>query len=260
MLSTPACWRHRARPTVFALLVAAACGDDAPAQDDPGIDAGITADAPGAAEPFLEFFDFIQAIDVSPDGRLALFGDPASPTGDLWLLDTTTRTLTNPTAAGDPLTAFATGLSNDGRISAVHDNPVQAGVWRDDTDWLDLASPHAAGCDINIAGAWDVSADGDVVVGLTWNGCAVEGFRWVDDGGDGTLTRLDVLGAPQGKAALANNRATVVSDDGQVIAGWASTELVDRAPARWTADGSGELLERLAPDAPGEILAIDATG
>ena len=56
------------------------------------------------------------------------------------------------------------------------------------------------------------------------------------------------------------NRATVVSGDGAITAGFAESALVDRLPARWTADGHGEVLVPLDGDAPGEVLSISADG
>lgn len=56
------------------------------------------------------------------------------------------------------------------------------------------------------------------------------------------------------------NRATVVSDDGRISAGFAENGNVDRSPAVWKADGTGFLLDPTNVDEPGEVLAIDADG
>lgn len=233
---------------IAAACIAAGCGDNL----------GDPVDEP--PPPSLRLYPYVQAIDVTPDGRTALFGDVSTPAGRLWFVDTVTGEAEHRTDVGDPLRDFATGIAQTGEVSALHGDPVQAGVWSPTGGWRDLPSPHAAGCDQDVAGAWDVSADGQVVVGLTWDGCTVEGFRWSAAGG-GVMTRLARVGARLGGGEAApDNRATVVSDDGAVIAGFAMTDLVDRAPARWTADGRGELLPRSADDAPGEVLAIDADG
>ena len=63
--------------------------------------------------------------------------------------------------------------------------------------------------------AWGVSADGSVIVGLAWvNPKGAEGFRY--DVNSGTVT----LGSLKGKGS----RASVISGDGNVIAGWDSVE------------------------------------
>jgi hypothetical protein len=117
---------------------------------------------------------------------------------------------------------------------------------------------------MDIGGAWDVSADGSVAVAALWNGCAVAGFRWSDATGVGVFTPLEVLGSSfPGSMLPPNNRPTVLSDDAQVAAGFAQTELVDRWPAVWDANGNGFLLDAggaFPDDAPGEVLSITADG
>jgi hypothetical protein len=108
--------------------------------------------------------------------------------------------------------------------------------------WL----PDALQCPSNSNG-WDASADGSVVVGLSWDGCSGRGFKWTAEEG---MTELESLGN-------GNNRASVVSDDGQVIAGFAQGSF-DRTPAVWNAsDNSGWLFDI---DGVGEIAAINADG
>lgn len=257
-MSTPSSiGRFILNPFAAVCIAAAGCGDNLGA--DPAPDGG-GVDAPPPPPPSLRVLEYVQAVDVTPDGTVALFGDISTAEGRLWFVDTVTGEAENRTNVGDPLRAFATGIADTQAVSALHGDPVQAGVWTPDGGWRDLPSPHPAGCDLDIAGAWDISADGQVVVGLTWSGCSVEAFRWTATGGGG-VQRLARLGQRlSGGSGLPDNRATVVSDDGQVAAGWAMTAVVDRAPARWHADGSGELLPRSADDSPGEVLAISADG
>jgi hypothetical protein len=155
---------------------------------------------------------------------------------------------------------MATGVSQTRRISALHGVPVEAGLFDEAGGWLDVPSPFPSGCDQDLGAAWDISADGKVAVGFAWNECAPQAFRWSDDGGAGTFLLLDVLGESAGTAGP-TNRATVVSDDGSVAAGFAQTMIVDRWPAVWNADGSGTLLDGPATDdTPGEVLSINADG
>jgi len=153
---------------------------------------------------------------------------------------------------------MATGMSADGHVSALHQVPVEAGVWSAAGGWVDLPSPYASGCDTDEGGAFDISDDASVVVGLMWNGCGPAAFRWTEAGG---TQELEILGvAHRGGTLPPTNRATVVSGDGQIAAGFAEYRSIDRSPARWNADGTGELL---APDdhsQPGEVLSIDYDG
>lgn len=74
---------------------------------------------------------------------------------------------------------------------------------------------------------------------------------------------MQLLGAPfTGSSNPPANRATVISDDGSVVAGWAQTSMVDRWPAIWNPDGSGfQLSGGVFPDdTPGEVLSISADG
>lgn len=249
----------------LAACISAGCGDNlAREQDPPGPDPDQPDAGPPDADPVdpppppaLHFHDYLQAIDITPDGRTALFGDISTFENRLWFVDTVTNVAEHRTSVGDPLRTFATGISQTGTVTALHGEPVRAGVWTAETGWSDLPSPHAEWCGEDIGGAWDVSADGKVVVGVSWNGCSVEAFRASAAG----MTRLPVLGERQsGQAAPPDNRATVVSDDGSTVAGFAMTAIVDRAPAVWRADGTGELLARVADDSPGEVLAINGDG
>jgi hypothetical protein len=200
------------------------------------------------------------AVDITPDGSLALLEDIGSAEGDLYFFDTIQGSLVKKTSIGDPLLDLATGLSADGRVTALHGTPSQAGIWSATSDWIDIASPFSTNCDPNVGGSWDISSDGSVVVGFMWNGCSPQAFRWTDTGGAGTLVNLQLLGESYpGSSSPPTNRATVVSDDGTIAAGFAQTAVADRSPAVWKADGTGFMLDA-ANETPGEILSISADG
>jgi uncharacterized membrane protein len=57
-----------------------------------------------------------------------------------------------------------------------------------------------------------------------------------------------------------NNRATVISADGMVAAGFAFNGAADRSPAVWNPDGTGFLLDPTDRMLPGEVTAISADG
>jgi hypothetical protein len=248
---------------LVACIPVAGCGDnlatDAPVDPPtPEPETPVEPEPEPPPAPSLRFYEHHQAIDITPDGRTALFGNVSTFENQLWFVDTVKDTAENRTSTGDPLRTFATGISQAGAVTALHGEPVRAGVWTQAAGWTDLPSPHAAWCGEDIGAAWDISADGKVVAGMSWNGCAIEAFRSDPSG----MTRLEVLGQRIGVGGDGppDNRATVISDDGSTAAGFAMMEMVDRAPALWRADGSGEVLERSAEDAPGEVLSINANG
>ena len=225
---------------------------------DTGVDSEETAvDSDSVPpEPGVWWFTDVIPVDVAPTGATALFQSMTSIEGELFILDTESWALTSVTTLGDATKDMATGLSEDGRISALHGLPVEAGVWDPADGWTDLPSPYATGCDPDNGGAFDLSDDGAVVVGLMWEGCAPAAFRWTDEGG---VLPLERLGEGY-EGSLATNRATVVSGDGQVVAGFAANGVLDRTPAVWAADGSGSLLDAAEQDVTGEVLSIDRTG
>ncbi len=243
---------------ILLVSLLAACGDNAA---DPGPDAGPDPDAPvtPTPEPGIRFFEYPIAVDVSPDGTLAAFEELTLEAAIVHAFDTVTGEDRYTVDVGDPARNLATGIANTGALSALHGEPVQAGLWTEKTDWQDLGSPHASGCgNDEVSGAFDISADGGVIVGLAWNGCAPDAFRWVG----GSFTSLELLGTNFAELeGPPSNRATVVSDDGKVAAGFATNGafFVDRTPAVWRADGTGILLAPTS-DAPGEVLSISADG
>ncbi|HUQ05961.1 MAG TPA: hypothetical protein VM261_25840 [Kofleriaceae bacterium] len=246
--------------------MSAACGDGSSPPGDPDAGSGTVDAAPGVdaavAMPGIVFHDYHIAVDVTPDGRTAAFERITDSDARLVLIDTLSGVADEVTSVGEPSRALATGISGDRKVSALHGSePVHAGVYDETTGWHDLGSPHAAGCDQDIGGGFDISADGHVVVGLVWDGCAADAFRWSDASGTGGFTQLEVLGtAPEGLKRAPTNRATVISDDGMVAAGFAENHNLDRTPALWHADGTGELLDPATTDTPGEVLSISATG
>lgn len=229
------------------------------------IDARVVLDAgpgPGlGGGPGIRYLLPGRPIDLTPDGTLAVVEDPGAPMGDVYFFDVDSGEMTLETVVGDPARDFSTAISATERLTAHHGVPVEAGVWTAG-DWLDLPTPFAAGCDMDIASAWDVSADGSIVAGMAWDDCSPAAMRWAIAGdGTATSTTLTRLGTrSSGSSGPPTNRATVISDDGMVIAGFAENDPVDRWPAVWRADGTGFLLPGTVPDAPGEVLSISADG
>ena len=89
--------------------------------------------------------------------------------------------------------------------------------------WTDIPSVFTQPCGTDIASAWDITSNGRTVVGMAWDECGVQAFKW-DATGSGIMTLLQRLGSQwEGSTMPPNNRATVISDDGSIIGGWAST-------------------------------------
>lgn len=221
----------------------------------------------------------MRAEDLSSDGKIVLLTDLTSASAEFYFYDIAAGTNTLKGSAGDALFDFTTGISNGQRVSAIHGKPEVAGLWQEATGWTDLGNIYPAGCeyddvthDQNQSGGWDIDSAGHSSVGLVWNGCNAEAFLWTDAGGAGNFVSLDLLGSPySGDPNPPTNRATVISDDGSILAGFAQDTVVvggityglDRLPAMWTSNGVGTMIPSggvFAPDCVGEVFAIAGNG
>jgi hypothetical protein len=247
-----------------ALATLAACGDDDPQAALP--------DAAPLPAVGLTVLEVERAVDLTPDGRTALLWTQSN--GDLIFYDTVTGLETVKTRLDDAeslQTQQPFGLSQTLRIAATYGYPPEeAGLWDAAHDWVTLGSPLAGCTDDTMVpprlerrgGAFDVSDDGHVAVGLLWSSCNdTQAFLWSEASGTGVFTLLDLLGT---SATIHAERASVVSADGQVAGGFAPKQSgefeIDRSPALWHADGSGILLDPGANGAPGEVTALSADG
>lgn len=227
----------------------------------------------------LQLVPGLRAEDLSSDGSTILLTDPASATAEFYFYDIATGTTTLKGAAGDAMFDFTTGISNGLRVSAIHGKPENAGLWQQAGGWSDLGSIYSVGCafsenptDLDESGGWDIDSAGHSAVGLVWNGCAAEAFLWSDASGGGAFIALDNLGVPWPDSPnLPNSRATVISDDGSTVGGWAqdtanidgTTYGIDRRPTLWTSNGAGSKIPSggvFTDDCPGEVLAIAGNG
>ncbi|HMU61873.1 MAG TPA: hypothetical protein PKA66_08830 [Gemmatimonadales bacterium] len=258
------------RPLVLVGLLAgtlAGCSEDNTTEPTP---------IPGAT---LALIPNLRAEDISADGKTVLLTDPFSATADFYFYDVATKVSTLKGAAGDAQFDFTTGISNGQRVSAIHGKPEQAGLWEQAGGWLDLGNIYPTGCEFDTdtgaqdqSGGWDIDSAGHVAVGLVWNACNAEAFMWSDAAGSGGFITLDLIGdsVPEnGNPPI--NRATVISDNGLVAAGFASQTAdiegsiywIDRRPALWTATGAGSFIPSggvFTDDSPGEVLAIAGNG
>ncbi len=193
---------------------------------------------------------------MSPDGRFIVGETDVNGNGfpdGGYLLDRTTGVMTDLSATGLGIDAVA--VSDDGSV-VVGNIPDPEGIgsnvagrWTASTDWQSLGHLPNAGMCPSRSDSYEISADGSVVVGLSWDGCSGRGFRWTQATGMQELQNL----------ANGNNRASVVSADGGLVAGFAQGSF-DRTPAIWRSDLSGELLDPPNGDAVGEIFGIRDDG
>jgi probable HAF family extracellular repeat protein len=144
------------------------------------------------------------------------------------------------------------GVSGDGRtiVGVVQDagRINQAGLWLQRAEWrlLGSFSPTAVPCGSDLSAAYDVSRDGQVIVGLAWDGCALaHAFRWTASTG-----MVDLGSSVPGKASLASG----VSATGRAIVGYQEGATGYRQGARWL-DGHEELM----PGADGFVGQARAT-
>jgi len=187
------------------------------------------------------------ANDMSPDGKWVV-GGALSGGGYIWSRETGYQFIGG---------IHAVAVSDDGAVVLGSiDHPTtgnsEAAIWTaDDESWTLLGTfPGGTGCPGETS-AYELSADGTVAVGLGWHesGCSGQGFIWTEGIG---AQPLDFL-------ANGNNRASVVSADGSLVAGFAQGSF-SRTPAVWLADGTGQVLDPPDGDIVGEVRGMSDDG
>ncbi len=197
---------------------------------------------------YLQIPNALSADDMSPDGRFIVGVDDN-------FVPYQFDTVTNRMLLLPPESPFATATSDLGDVvfGEIADpgtgDPVAA-IWtRTNPQWVSIGYlPNANACPSR-SSPYELSADGSVAVGLSWDGCSGRGFRWTLAGG---MVELQAL-------ANGSNRASVVSADGSVIGGFAQGSF-SRTPAVWDAAGNGTLLDPPNGDALGEVQGISDDG
>lgn len=190
----------------------------------------------------------LSANDMTPDGRY-IVGE--TPEFVPYIYDSMTQVMTLLPAASSQ----ATAVSDDGEVvfGQIADpgtgDPVAA-LWTRATGvWTSIGYLPNAGACPSRSSPYELSTDGSVAVGLSWDGCSGRAFRWTQSTG---MVELEPL-------ANGGNRASVCSADGNVIGGFAQGSF-SRTPAVWDGNGNGILLDAPNGDALGEIYAISDDG
>jgi uncharacterized membrane protein len=188
------------------------------------------------------------ANDMSSDGRWIVGNDN---TGTAYLWDSHNDILKQLPADGFEAVAVSDngqvvlGSKADSRTGAE-----VAAIWTGGSQsWTSIGYlPNANQCP-SLSNGYELSADGTVAVGLSWDGCSGRGFRWTQATG---MVELESL-------ANGGNRASVISADGNVIGGFAQGSF-SRTPAIWDGAGNGTLLDPPGGDALGEVHGISDDG
>jgi len=220
----------------------------------------VSALAPVASGTIVATWEIIpgtiSANDMSPDGRYVvgetdLNGDFYADGTYLWDSQTNTMTIlpeeaVSAVAVSDDGTAVLGDIMNPEDPDP--DLGVRAAIWRAATGWQSIGYlPNAGDCPSRSNG-YELSADGTVAVGLSWDGCSGRGFRWTQETG---MVQLQTL-------AFGANRASVLSADGNLIGGFAQGT-ASRTPSYWNGAGAGTLLDPNF-NARGEVMGISDDG
>jgi len=195
----------------------------------------------------------VGANDLTPDGRYIVGGFDSDADGiadSSYRYDILLDDLLILGSLGDQTNAA--GVSEDGSVVTgdmlTLDGEV-AGRWTQATGWVSLGFLPNAGTCPSRSNGYEISSDGGTVVGLSWDGCDGRGFIW--DGVAG-MTQLEVL--EDGR-----NRASVVSADGSVVAGFCQTSA--RTPCFWDGlTGAGTVIDPNGAGTEGEVLGMSDDG
>ena len=194
-------WRRGRRPSALLVLALMAMAAGAGAQDEP-----LFIELPTGALPG----------DVS-GGGFTVVGSPPGAGSDPQFANQ--GFYWTPTIGVAPIGGTqGVAISRDGRTIAGRAIDAQgrenAAIWLGGKDWRILGSfsADAESCDRLLSGTFGMNDDGNVIVGLGWDGCRLaHGFRWEESTG-----MVDLGSSVPGRSSRAND----VSSNGRVIVGW----------------------------------------
>jgi hypothetical protein len=204
----------------------------------PSLVAAILLASPSAAADLhlLGAVSYSWATACSDDGRVVAGYDPQSYW--YWTLDTGVIQLIGTTISPGNGVGGQASITSDGRFMTVSTlqgpEPQKAEATLYDIENIEYRSIGSWGynCDIERSGAWNMSPDGQTVVGLAWEiGCKGKGFSWSN--ATNVMTSLPSL------YFFKPTRANGVSDSGGTVAGWNDDYNGFRQAAAWVKNASG---------------------
>ena len=189
--------------------------------------------------------------DMTPDGQI-IVGTSLFGTG-VWMYDDTNGFVDLNGAGDQPSVSDDGTVVHAGVLDAMGNN--NAAMWDAVNGWQ-IIGPYpgvTSGCPA-LSNAYDISGDGQVMVGLGWNGCVATAYRWE------ASTGMVDLGLP---GPGTQSRANGVDQDGSVVVGWGTATFGNRTPAIWI-NGISQLLGSLDPTdpatGPGEAYVVTPDG
>src|SRR5687768_15432515 len=96
---------------LLPIVLVAGCGDNDDVDLGPDGSIDPPADAPLPPPPSLALLDYFLAVDVTPDGRTAVFEGFTSSTVTAYLVDTVTGETVEGPVVGNPSRNLATAIS-----------------------------------------------------------------------------------------------------------------------------------------------------
>ncbi len=215
--------------------------------------AGSIAPFVAAAPPQVTFLPAgTQAQEVSDDGNVVV-GTTAS-TGFRWTPRGGYAVLSGPAASlGVNVAVSADGSSITSDVLDAN-NKMHAAMWAGGSTWNQF--PAFVSCDAFLLNAYDINANGSIVVGLAWiAGCQAHAFRW--DATNGTVDLGTIV-------AGRSSRANAVNGVGDIIVGWQDMSNGTRRGARWINGVEGYMPSYVSPGGTsymvGEALCINNAG
>lgn len=175
--------------------------------------AALITPATAQQATWTEILGFGPGIDVSLDGTFVALSNNA-----VW------DAINGPVAiaGSDSLVGIdASGTRLAGNVTD-GGNFENAGYY-DGVSWTALGSV-SGNCDANLSSGYDISDDGNTVVGLAWDGCTARAFYWRPTSG---LVALPSTGAN-------SSRANCTNITGTVVGGWDRGDGFSNNPAIWT--------------------------
>ena len=195
---------------------------------------GLYSSASAGELFLLGYVNYSYAEDSSDDGQVVVGTDPLAYW--YWTQQTGVVRVPNTIPPGNGVGGQARVTADGTRMTCTTNNPDttkgEATIYHIDTSQYQLLGSFGFNCDAERSGAWGMSPDGNHVVGLAWNtGCSAKGFDW-----NAATNVITPLGTTY---FFKPTRANAVSDNGNLIAGWADDYNGWRQGAVWNKNASG---------------------